>query len=554
VATHGLPISNYQKWYEDQYALGYKPALVSATGGGSNAVVAAVFEKRKEDDFIAKHGLVSGSDKDKTTIEYWMKEAQRQAMVLRSGSIYGSVLQNLYIAVWQKTPEAHWNWRLAEDPNGHQIWFDAFRDVPLRSGFVTLSTNQSYFSAFRNDRIGQWHARHGMTGNEYQTEFEKFKKKGYYPICVQGGGLGANTRYAAIFAKRHTPLPRKWTVRGTGLAKFDAAIKEFMVKYGIRAGQLSIAKNGVFKAQRAYTWAHEGYHITETNNLMRIASLSKMFTCACIQRLYDDNLLDTTTRVFQRLGITQAALNSQTVDSRVDDIEVEHLVDHYGGWDRSVSGDYVFKMRKIAKDLGLSGPPSKFDMVRYMYGEPIQFNPGTVMSPLPYSNIGYTTLAYLVEVVTGATFENYLRNTILKPDGITAVRLAHTLESQRYSNEIAYDDPNVWYSAAEPTKDKLTAFCYGGEGWVTEAMDGSGGLCATASALVQFIHLHAVWARGGRRVSARTGGMAGVTSRAQCRSDDVDFAYIFNSRHNMPDKTEENFAIKLNGLLDSAAL
>jgi len=189
-----------------------------------------------------------------------------------------------------------------------------------------------------------------------------------------------------------------------------------------------------------------------------------------------------------------------------------------------------------------------------MYGEPIQFDPGTEVSPLPYSNIGYTTLAYLIEVVTGKSYENYLRNTILKPDGITAVRLARTLQSQKYPNEISYDDPNVWYSAAEPTKDKLTAYCHGGEGWVTEAMDGSGGLCATASALVEFIHLHAVWDRGGRLVSARSGGMAGVTSWTQCRSDGVDFAFIFNSRHNMPAKTDENFATKLNGLLNSAVL
>ena len=60
VAAHGLPISEYQKWYDDQYALGYKPSLVSATGTSkNNAVVAAVFEKIPGNDFIAKHGLIN---------------------------------------------------------------------------------------------------------------------------------------------------------------------------------------------------------------------------------------------------------------------------------------------------------------------------------------------------------------------------------------------------------------------------------------------------------------------------------------------------------------
>jgi CubicO group peptidase (beta-lactamase class C family) len=209
-----------------------------------------------------------------------------------------------------------------------------------------------------------------------------------------------------------------------------------------------------FKAQRAYTWADDGYPITETTHLMRVASLSKMFTAACIQRLYDDKALSESTKVFAKLGTTKKALNSQTIDDRVNDITVEHLVDHEGGWDSTTAGDYVFKMRQIAKELGLSGPATKFDLIRYVYGEPLQFKPG---SKSQYSNIGYTTLAYLVEKVTGKNYETYLRNTILQPDGVTAVRLARTLRSQRLANEVFYDDPNIGWSAAEPTKEKRTA-------------------------------------------------------------------------------------------------
>jgi CubicO group peptidase (beta-lactamase class C family) len=546
VAVHDLPIENYQKWFDGQTGKGYAPVLVAATGQGANAVVAAVFEKGIKTPWIAKHGLVSGADDDQNTIEFWCKKARRDGLVLGSGSIYGSSSQRLYIAVWHEEPEAHWNWRTAESAGSYQTWFDAFREVPLRPGFVTLSEHQLYFSAFRDDSIGEWHARHNMTSNGYQGEFDAFKKKGFYPVCVQGGGEGSQTRYAAIFAKRHTPLPRKWTVRGTGLVKFDTAVKAFMLANGVRTGQLSVAKNGIFKAQRAYTWGDETYPIAETSHVMRVASLSKMFTCACIQQLYDDKSVGESTNVFMTLGITKKALSTQTVDSRVNDITVEQLVDHEGGWDSSTAGDYVFKMGKIANDLGLGGPATKFDMVRYVYGEPLQFKPG---SKSQYSNIGYTTLAYLVETVTGKNYETYLRNTILQPDGITEVRLARTLRSQRFANEVFYDDPNVGWSAAEPTKNKLTAYCYGGEGWRTEAMDGSGGLCATASALVQFIRLHAVWGRGGRMAgAARTGSMAGVSSRAQSRTDGVDFAFIFNTRY-LPKMSVDDLATKLNSLM-----
>jgi CubicO group peptidase (beta-lactamase class C family) len=552
VAVHGLKIANYQQWFNDRVAEGYAPVLLSATGSGTNAVVAAVFEKNVKKGWVAKHGLQSGLDTDQSTIEYWCKKARRDGLVLRSGSIYGTSSQRLYIAVWHPQAEAHWSYRTAETAGGHQTWFNAFREVPLRPSFVTLSDFQIYLSTFTDDAVGEWHARHNMTGDQYQSQFNDFKEKGFYPICVQGGGAGSGARYAAIFAKRHTPLPRVWTVRGTGLSTFDGTVKKFMVANGVRAGQLSIAKNGVFKAQRAYTWAHSGYAITEPTHMLRVASLSKMFTCACIQRLYDDNVLEENTRAFNRLGITTKALSSQTVDPRVNDITVEQLVDHEGGWDSGAAGkDYVFMMRTVANALGLAGPPSTFDMARYVYGEPLQFTPGVKSQ---YSNIGYTTLAALIQRVTNTPYETYLRNTILQPDGITDVRVARILRTQRFPSEGFYDDPNAWWSAAEPNLAKLTAFCHGGEGWTTEGMDGSGGLCASASALVQFIRLHAVWGRGGRMAgAARTGGMAGVSSRAESRGDGVDFAFIFNTR-NLPKMPVDDFATSLSSLITATSL
>ena len=551
VAVHDLPIGQYQNWFNDQTNKGYAPVLVTATGGGADAVVAAVFEKGVAPGWVAKHGLTSGSDQNQATIEFWCRQSRRDGQVLRSGSIYGSASQRLYIAVWHKERDAHWAYRTAETSSDYQTWFNAFQEIPLRPAFVTLSEHQVYFAGFRDDAVGPWVARHNMTGEAYQKEFDTQKKAGLYPICVQGGGSGNKTRYAAIFATRHAPLPRVWTVKGSGKSSFDATVKQFMVANGVRAGQLAVAKNGVFKAQRAYTWADETYPVTETNHLMRVASLSKMFTCACIQRLYDDGDVAEGTKVFAKLGITSKALSSQTVDARINDITVEHLVDHEGGWDSTTAGDWVFKMRSVANNLGLSGPASKFDMVRYVYGEPLQFKPGAKSQ---YSNIGYTTLAMLVEKMGKQSYESFLRDVILKPDGITDVRLARTLRNQALANERRYDDPNVGWSAAEPGKQKLTAFCHGGEGWTTEAMDGSGGLCATAGALVQFINNHAVWGRGGRMAgAARTGSMAGVSSRAESRTDGVDFAFVFNTR-TLSQQPVDDFSAKLTAVLNTTTL
>ena len=58
--------------------------------------------------------------------------------------------------------------------------------------------------------------------------------------------------------------------------------------------------------------------------------------------------------------------------------------------------------------------------------------------------------------------------------------------------------------------------------------DGTG---ASAEALVQFIHLHAVWGNGPRAAgSARTGSTPGASSMAASRTDGVDWAYVINTR------------------------
>src|SRR5262249_60987012 len=71
----------------------------------------------------------------------------------------------------------------------------------------------------------------------------------------------------------------------------------------------------------------------------------------------------------------------------------------------------------------------------------------------------------------------------------------------------------------------------GGEGSTPEVMDSGGVLMPTATTLALFIHNRAAWGVGGRMVgSARSGGMAGVSSYMESRDADIDYAFIFNTR------------------------
>ena len=56
----------------------------------------------------------------------------------------------------------------------------------------------------------EWVARHGMTSEQYQNEFDKLTGQGYRLTDVSGYSIGDQDRYAAIFEKKTGPA---WVAR-----------------------------------------------------------------------------------------------------------------------------------------------------------------------------------------------------------------------------------------------------------------------------------------------------------------------------------------------------
>ncbi len=375
----------------------------------------------------------------------------------------------------------------------------------------------------------------------------------------------AVARYAAA------PGGPAWRVTGPdapALAAFDERAREFMHAAGVSAGQLAVSLRGRLVFNHAYTNGAE-HPTVETTNLFRIASCSKLFTCAAIETLRASGQLDMKTRVFPLLDIHAPGVPGQRPPQHINDITVQNLVDHSGGWNDhgaftakngqkipSSNWDPVFGIRKIAQELRLSGLPTKMDMARYMYGQPLQFAPGTqnfdTTSGNSYSNIGYMLLGLVVEKVSGRSYIEFVRAVPLAHDGTSDVYLAHTAARERMPREVWYEDGGTGPSALFPFKDVIVPNPYGGEGYVTELMDSGGGLATTAGTLARFIGQHATWGLGGRAPGAeRSGSMAGTSSYAMSRPNGVDCAFIFNTRNFKDAHAYENFTNNVRKLCDS---
>ena len=560
VAVHGVDSAGYQAFFNTQTALGFVPVLVSATGASNDAIFAAVFEKGIAGAWVARHGMTSGPATHVGTFQYQDAAAVAAKMILRSVTIYGTAADRRYAAIWHANPGyVKWHVHEADTAASYQTNFNAetqlagYQLAAYRPAYVTLAGDQIYCSLFKDDVVGPWLARHGMTAAEYQTEFDQQNARGFYPICVQGGGSGNDTRYAAIFAQRDIPLAREWSVDGAAvpaLASLDQTMQSFMQANGVRAAQLAVGKNGVTKFARAYTWAEAGYRATKVADRFLLASCSKMFLEAAVQSLYDAKKLSPSQAVYPLLGFSHPA------DPRSDTITIQQLLDHMGGYKDPKNGgfDPTYNMRKIALDMSLGHPVTKLDVARYMYGRPLDFAPGTIYQ---YSNYGYLLASAVVEKIAGIAYFDYVQQKLLQPASISEVKVISTLAAHRTSDEAIVEDQGLGGDPLNLSSQLSIPSVYGGDGEINEVGAANDGTGASARALTQFIHLHAVWGNGPRAAnSARSGSTPGASSFAASRGDGVDWAYTINTRDWPPSTavTLDQLGNSITHILDTASI
>ena len=164
-----------------------------------------------------------------------------------------------------------------------------------------------------------------------------------------------------------------------------------------------------------------------------MASVSKIFTCAAIDRLVTTGALTFATPAFGFLGITSKLLPTQTPDPDIGTITVVDLARRTSGLRRDFGADF----RSIAGQLGQSVTPTRAQLVSYVYGEPLDARPGTGDN---YSNSAFTVLTSIVEKASGRSFIDYLRQDVLPPFNITDVQLGATAANSRRPDEVSSYD------------------------------------------------------------------------------------------------------------------
>jgi N-acyl-D-amino-acid deacylase len=265
------------------------------------------------------------------------------------------------------------------------------------------------------------------------------------------------------------------------LVAFDQLMLSFIREHDVPGVSVAIARHGRVVYARGFGYADVEKHLAvEPGSLFRIASISKPFTSAAILQLQERGKLRLDDPAFELLGYQPHLENGSSVDPRLRTITIRQLLHHAGGFDRKASFDPMFRPIMIAETMGTHAPAMPQEIIEYMMGRPLDFDPGTREA---YSNFGYCVLGRVIESHTDMPYAQYVEREVLKPLGIRRMRQGRSLENQRAEGEVHYYPrsdghvPSVFGGGTVPV-------AYGG--WCIEAMDSHGGWIASASDLVQF--------------------------------------------------------------------
>ncbi len=282
--------------------------------------------------------------------------------------------------------------------------------------------------------------------------------------------------FAAFLAGRSTA--------GDPYAPFDRLMATFLVENKVPGAALAVARNGAIVYSRAFGYAdRDACEVATPASLFRIASLSKPVTAVAILQLVEKGKLALDDKVLDRMPLKPLLALGAKVDERWKRITIRQCLQHTGGWDRNKSYDPIVKAWEIAKAFDMQPPVTPEHIVRYMMGQPLDFDPGARYA---YSNLGYLILGRIIESITGQSYESYVKERVFAPIGISTAKLGRALLEHRAKNEVRYTDSrNGTGKCLYPPKlGETVPTVYGAMN--LEAYEAHGGWIATAEEMAKF--------------------------------------------------------------------
>lgn len=216
----------------------------------------------------------------------------------------------------------------------------------------------------------------------------------------------------------------------------EGVASAFMTAHSIPGLSVAVARGGQPLYERGFGFADRDKSEKVTpESLFRIASVSKPITSVTLFLLAEAKRLTMEDTVFGPRGLLGDDFGSRPYQRWVADIRIKHLLTHTGGGWQNNGTDPMFRN---------PGMNHKQLLTWAMDNVPLEYPPGEHYA---YSNFGYCILGRVIEKLTGETYQQYVRDAVLKRCGVTGMRIAGNTLAERAAGEVVYygaglqDDP-----------------------------------------------------------------------------------------------------------------
>jgi CubicO group peptidase (beta-lactamase class C family) len=212
-------------------------------------------------------------------------------------------------------------------------------------------------------------------------------------------------------------------------AEMSKLARAFMQTYAMPGLSVAVGRAGAILYADAFGWAdRETREPVSPTHLFRIASVTKPITSVALFSLIEQGRIRLTDRIFGPGAITDTDYGDPPYHPWVDQITVEHLLTHTsGGWTNDAA-DPMFMNPEMNQAQLIEST---------LRNRPLDQPPGRHYA---YSNFGYCVLGRVIERITRQNYANYVRDSLLKRCGITAMTIAGNTLAQRHPAEVRYYD------------------------------------------------------------------------------------------------------------------
>lgn len=237
---------------------------------------------------------------------------------------------------------------------------------------------------------------------------------GTHLVVLMKEGRGSYSESTLDLAKTNPPTVERISghpvpppVKDSEIARDDVDLAK-KVKERISAmqgeqafsGTVLIAHNGKIILDEAYGLANNNDKIPNTTDTQFcIGSMNKMFTSVAILQLVQQGKLS----LDKPLATYWPDYPNKDLAARVT---IRQLLSHTGGTGDIFTPEYDAHKQEV-KTLA--------DYVKLFGNRPVRFEPGTKME---YSNYGFILLGRLIELVSGESYQDYVREHVYLPAGM----------------------------------------------------------------------------------------------------------------------------------------